>query len=87
VTYERAGELARGLGTCSDIAPITYGRWAHVFVRGDLSSAYALGQEFVAVLAEDDPLRLVGHRMLGYPKLALGEPAAARDHAERTRER
>jgi class 3 adenylate cyclase len=85
--YERAAELARKLGTCADIAPITYGRWAHLCVRGDLRAAHVLGEEFMRSLAQDDPLQLVAHRMVGLPKLAMGEPAVARDHAERTRQR
>jgi class 3 adenylate cyclase/predicted ATPase len=82
--YERANELARELD--ADLAPITWGRCVNALVRGDLHACYALAKELVRSTAADDPVRLVAYRMLGYPQLLWGDPAAARDHAERARE-
>ncbi|HET7771645.1 MAG TPA: adenylate cyclase, partial [Chloroflexota bacterium] len=85
--YARARELCQRLGITGgpELSSILFGLWANRMVLGDARLAHTLGGEFIAATSEDDPLRVVAHRMVGYPQMLWGSPAPARDEAERVR--
>jgi class 3 adenylate cyclase/predicted ATPase len=86
-TYARARELCRQIGgtALTELSPIIYGQWAFHLVRVELAAAYAQGEELFRLTTDDDPVRLVAHRMLGYPLMCQGQLVAGRDHAEHVR--
>lgn len=82
--FERALELARLFGN-PPAAQSLLGRIAHAWVyRGELSRALALGQELLALAAqeEDDALLLEAHTVVGLTHFYRGEFSPAQPHLD-----
>jgi class 3 adenylate cyclase/predicted ATPase len=83
-TYTRAQELCLQVGEPLQVAQVLFGRWVFDAVRGNLTAARALGEQFLTVAHRqpDSTLSLVAHAVLGGTLLWLGEFARAQAHLD-----
>jgi tetratricopeptide (TPR) repeat protein len=83
--YERALELVERLGEVSRRFPVVWGLWYVAFTRGEYEKAHASAQNLLsAAQAENDTGRLIeAHHSLWATSSAMGQPAAAVNHAEK----
>jgi predicted ATPase/class 3 adenylate cyclase len=83
--YQRARELCRELGDTPQLVPVLHGLWTYHIVRGQHTSALALGEQVLQLGAatNDDGLLLQGNMEVGWSHFFLGELEQAREHLER----
>jgi TOMM system kinase/cyclase fusion protein len=83
--YQRARELCRELGDTPQLVPVLHGLWTYHIVRAQHTSAFALGEEVLQLVAatNDDGLLLQGNMEVGWSHFFLGELEQAREHLER----
>jgi predicted ATPase len=85
-TYTRAHELCQRVGETPYLSAVLYGFAALHLVRGNHPTALRYGTELLALTErQQDPAVVVGHRLVGWPLLAMGRLAEARTHFEATR--
>jgi class 3 adenylate cyclase/predicted ATPase len=77
--FIRARALCERIGDTPKFFPVLYGEWSHAYVSSRVTSAVELAEQFLrrAERADDQPLTMVGNRILGASLLAHGaaEPA------------
>jgi predicted ATPase/class 3 adenylate cyclase len=80
--YARARELCQQLGDTSQLFPVLRGLMIYYQTRGQLQTAYRLGEELLRLAhAQSDPARLLlAHHQLGMVLFLRGEPAPAQTH-------
>ena len=82
-TYTRAHELCRQVGDTLHLSAVLYGFAALYLVRGKHPTALPYGRELLTLTQrQQDPAVVVGHRMVGWPLLAMGRLEEARTHFE-----
>ena len=85
-TYTRAHELCRQVGETPYLSAVLYGFAALYLVRGKHPTALPYGRELLTLTErQQDPAVVVGHRMVGWPLLAMGRLEEARTHFEAVR--
>jgi class 3 adenylate cyclase len=82
--YTRAQELCLQVGEPLQVAQVLYGQWAFNAVRGNLTAALALGEQFLSVThrQQDSTLSLVVHAVVGGTWHWLGEFTRAQAHLD-----
>jgi tetratricopeptide (TPR) repeat protein len=82
--YTRAQELCLQVGEPLQVAQVLYGLWVFNAVKGDLTAALALGEQFLTVAhqQQDSVLSLVVHAVMGGTLLWRGEFAPAQAHLD-----
>ena len=85
-TYTRAHELCRQVGETPHLSAVLYGFAALYLVRGNHPTALRYGRELLALTErQQDPAVVVGHRLVGWPLLAMGRLEEASTHFEAVR--
>src|SRR5882724_5462602 len=66
-TYTRARQLCQDLDEPHQLFPVLWGLWAYALVSAELQTAYALGEQLLALAqqAQDSGMLLVAHRAMG----------------------
>lgn len=84
-TYTRARELCAQIGETPYLFPVLRGLWGFYFVRAELMTAHALGQQLLhlAHAFQDRSRLVVASYTVGAPLLHCGEFLEARTHLER----
>jgi predicted ATPase len=82
--YGRARVLCQQMGETPQLFPVLWGLWVFYFIRGELQTARALGEQLLSLAQRvHDPALLVGaHGALGETLYILGDFARAHAHAE-----
>jgi predicted ATPase len=82
--YTRARMLCQQLGDSDQLFPILIGLWNFYFVRAEFRTAYALGEQLLALAerANDPVRRLRAHAALGEALFHVGQLLQARTHLE-----
>jgi class 3 adenylate cyclase/predicted ATPase len=82
--YTRAQGLCLQVGKPLQVAQVLYGLWVFNAVKGDLTAALALGEQFLTVAhgQQDATLSLVVHAVMGATLLWRGEFAPAQAHLD-----
>jgi class 3 adenylate cyclase/predicted ATPase len=83
-TYMRARELCEQLGDTSRLFPVLFGLRSFHLVRGEVSTAHALGEQLLRLAQEarDTDLLLEAHLAVGNTSFIRGEFVSARGHCE-----
>jgi predicted ATPase len=84
-TYLRARDLCEQLGDpAEEFFPSLYGLWLERLVRGELTRACELAEEFLrrAESAGDRAIQMYGRYVLGNTLLWMGDSVTAREHLE-----
>jgi predicted ATPase len=83
--YSQALELCRQLGERPELFAVLRGLWEFHELRGELTTARALGEELfrLAQAADDPALRVVAHDVLGDTLYWCGDFTRALEHLER----
>ena len=85
-TYLRARELCQQLGDTPYLAAVLYGFASSTLTRGDHAASLQYGNELLALTErQGDAAVVVGHRMVGWPLLAMGRLEEARQSFENVR--
>ena len=81
-TYTSAQQLCHHLEDPSQRFPVLRGLWSYYLVRAEHQRAHALGEQLLALAqqAQDSPMLLVAHGVLGRTLFYLGTVAAAHTH-------
>ncbi len=81
-TYTSAQQLCHHLEDPSQRFPVLWGLWSYYLVRAEHQRAHALGEQLLALAqqAQDAPMLLVAHGVLGRTLFYLGTVAAAHTH-------
>jgi predicted ATPase len=82
--YTHAQELCLQVGEPLQVAQVVYGQWVFNAVKGNLTTALALGKQFLTVAhrQQDATLSLVVHAVVGGTLRMLGEFAPAQGHLD-----
>lgn len=82
-TVDRACLLAERLGDTEYIFRLLFGQWVNDHVRSDRQAARNIAVQFLTLAQQADTGHLLlGHRLVGYNYLAMGEFQPAYDHLE-----
>jgi class 3 adenylate cyclase/predicted ATPase len=81
-TYTRARQLCQHLEDPQQLFPVLRGLWSYYLVRAELQTAYALGEQLLALAqqVQDPALLLAVHRALGATLFFQGAAASASTH-------
>jgi TOMM system kinase/cyclase fusion protein len=81
-TYTRARQLCQPLEDLQRLIPVLRGLWNYYFVRADLQTAHALGEQLLdlAQQSQDSAMRVAAHRALGETLFYRGETTRAYTH-------
>src|SRR5215471_14176210 len=81
-TYVRARQLCQHLDNPYQLFPVLRGLWHYYYIHTDLRTAYALGEELLALAqqAQAPVLLVAAHRALGITLFWLGVVADAHTH-------
>ena len=81
-TYTRARQLCQHLEDPQQLFPVLRGLWSYYFVRAELQTAHALGEQLLALAqqAQDPAMLVAAHRALGTTLFFLGAAASAHTH-------
>jgi predicted ATPase/class 3 adenylate cyclase len=74
-TVNRACRLAEQLGDTEYIFPLLFGQWVNHHVRSDRQEARNIGRQFLSLAEQqaDTGHIVLGHRLMGYNFIAMGE--------------
>ncbi len=74
-TYSRARELCHQVGKSKQVAPVLYGLWGCLLVRGEHEEALHLSEESLSLAnrESDSTLQLLAHDMLGMTNWFVGK--------------
>jgi predicted ATPase/class 3 adenylate cyclase len=83
-TVNRACRLAEQLGDTAYIFPLLFGQWVNHHVRSDRQVAQDIGIRFLRLAKQqaDTGHIVLGHRLMGYNLIAMGEFKPAYAHLE-----
>ncbi|HBY97701.1 MAG TPA: adenylate cyclase [Chloroflexi bacterium] len=83
-TYSRARELCEQVGDSGKLYPVLQGLIAYNAIRGDLQTAFELGEQLLRIAQREEDLTslLTAHLAIGTTLFWWGELAAARIHLE-----
>jgi predicted ATPase/class 3 adenylate cyclase len=82
-TVDRACRLAERLGDTEYIFPLLFGQWVNHHVRSDRQAARNIAAQFLSLAQQADTGHIVlGHRLMGYNFVAMGEFQRARVHLQ-----
>ena len=82
-TWTRAYALCEQLGGSPHLAAVLYGFAALYLVRGNQPKSLQYGTDLLALTeGQGDRAAIVGHRLVGFPLLAMGRLEEARRHFE-----
>jgi predicted ATPase/class 3 adenylate cyclase len=82
-TVNRACVLAERLGDTEYIFPLLFGQWVNHHVRSDRQAARNIAAQFLSLAQQADTGHIVlGHRLMGYNFIAMGEFQRAYVHLE-----
>ena len=83
-TVNRACQLAEQLGDTEYIFPLLFGQWVNHHVRSDRREARNIGAQFLSLAEQqaDTGHIVLGHRLMGYNLIAMGEFRPAYVHLE-----
>jgi len=86
VVYSRAREICQHVGETPQLSPVLWGLWMFYFVRGELETGRALGEQLLhlAQSVQDPALLLEAYMALGAVLTRLGELTSARAHLEQS---
>jgi predicted ATPase len=81
-TYTYAQQLCQHLEDPYQLFPVLRGLWSYYFVRSELQTAQALGEQLLSLAqqAQDSVMLLAAHRALGATLFFLGAAASAYTH-------
>jgi predicted ATPase len=81
-TYTYARQLCEHLNDPHQLFPVLRGLWHYYFVRAELQTAHALGEQLLSLAqqVQDSGMLLAAHRALGATLLMQGTGAAAHTH-------
>jgi predicted ATPase len=81
-TYMRAQHFCEHLEAPHQRFPVLRGLWGYYFVRAELQTAYALGEQLLALAqqVQDTAMLLASHRALGTTLFYLGATPTAHTH-------
>jgi class 3 adenylate cyclase/predicted ATPase len=83
-TVNRACRLAEQLGDTGYIFPLLYGQWVNHHVRSDHQEARKIAAQFLALAQQqaDTGHIMLGHRLIGYSLITMGELQLGYAHIE-----